>query len=261
MKQVAKGGCSLERAMIDEAPGAMELCRLRIGAGIAQYQQYLVNKAEEAKTEDSSASEEDTRGKQRMEVNTDPDMLKSVFWRKDGQKISKLRYNSLIDQWVSQKVAKCSCENDMHRCPATWGKGHGKGGQGGNRGRNGGWEDDWDKGYWDEDDWDMDDWDERGPGGKDRDQGGKGGWGDSRRSDSGNGGRARGWGKGEEGDFGNFRGEGEERDFVGATEGRGGGSRGSGGSAGGRGNGEGRGRQEGGEENRGPRNGGGRNRE
>ena len=156
IKQVAKGGCSLERGMIDEAPGPMELCRLRIGAGIAQYQQYLVNKAEEAKTEDSSASE-DNAGDKRINVSTDPDMFKSVFWRKDGQKISKLRYNNLIDQWVSQKVAKCSCENDMHRCPAPWGKGHGKGGSGGIRGGYGGWEDDWDQ-----DDWDQDDWDDEG---------------------------------------------------------------------------------------------------
>lgn len=63
IKQVAKGGCSLERGRIDEAPEPMELCRLRIGAGIAQYQQYLVNRAEEAKMEESSTSEEDMKGK------------------------------------------------------------------------------------------------------------------------------------------------------------------------------------------------------
>ena len=134
MKQVERGGCSLERARIDEAPEPMELCRLRIGAGIAQYQQYLVNRAEEAKTAGSSQGE-----KKRMEVSTDPDIFKSVFWRRDGQKINKLRYNNLIDQWVSQKVAKCSCENDMNKCPASWGKGKD------------GWGKDWDKDDWDQD--------------------------------------------------------------------------------------------------------------
>merc|ERR1719507_1510142 len=96
IKQVAKGGCSLERGRIDEAPEPMELCRLRIGAGIAQYQQYLVNRAEEAKTAEPS-QREDNAGDKRINVSTDPDMFKSVFWRKDGQKISKLRYNNLID--------------------------------------------------------------------------------------------------------------------------------------------------------------------
>ena len=81
-KQVGKGGCSLERGRITEAPEPIDLCRLRLGAGIAQYQQYLVNKA-------------NGTGKERMEVNTDPDIFRSVFWRKDGQKISKLTTQSV----------------------------------------------------------------------------------------------------------------------------------------------------------------------
>merc|ERR1719195_1280570 len=114
-----------------------------------------------------------------MEVSTDPDMFKSVFWRKDGQKISKLRYNYLIDQWVSQSVAKCSCENDMHKCPAQWGKGNTKGGPGG------GWNNDWNKS-----DWDMDDWNEGGPSHKNWGNAEERGLGDN-RSGGGNEGRGR----------------------------------------------------------------------
>ena len=55
-----------------------------------------------------------------MIMRTDADQFKSVFWRKDGQKIRKLVFNDLIGQWVSQSVAKCSCERrDADKCPAN----------------------------------------------------------------------------------------------------------------------------------------------
>ena len=45
-----------------------------------------------------------------------------------------------IGQWVSQSVAKCSCENDMDKCPAPWGGQRGKGGkQGKQKNQNESW--------------------------------------------------------------------------------------------------------------------------
>ena len=60
-----------------------------------------------------------------MIMRTDADQFKSVFWRKDGQKIRKLVFNDFIGQWVSQSVAKCSCERHADKCLA--------GGNGGKR--------------------------------------------------------------------------------------------------------------------------------
>merc|ERR1711879_401823 len=150
--------------------------------------------------------------KKRMEVSTDPDIFKSVFWRRDGQKISKLRYNNLIDQWVSQKVAKCSCENDMHKCPASWGKGKD------------GWGKDWDRDDWDRDDWDQDDWDDGGPQFDNRGKGRGGGKGNLRGLDGRNQDGSQDLGRGGEGrrqgDDGGFDRGGEDR-FGSSNERRG----------------------------------------
>ena len=123
MKRVEKDGSSLKAGKIDEAPDPLDLCRLRVGAGIAQYQHYLVNIANEGNKQGRRSKEK------MMTLRTDTDIFKSVFWRKDGQKIRKVVYNDFIGQWVSQSVAKCSCENDMDKCPAPWGGQRGKGGK------------------------------------------------------------------------------------------------------------------------------------
>ena len=108
-KRAGRGDTSLSAGKIDDAPDSLDLCRLRVGAGIAKYQHYLAKKVRKSIWQE-----------EKMIMRTDADQFKSVFWRKDGQKIKKLVFNDLIGQWVSQSVAKCSCERrDADKCPAN----------------------------------------------------------------------------------------------------------------------------------------------
>jgi hypothetical protein len=62
------------------------------------------------------------KGSKDMEDSEDKelDMYEMVFWKSDGQGISKVQYNELIGQWIKKPVAKCSCAS-KNMCPAHGG--------------------------------------------------------------------------------------------------------------------------------------------